>query len=174
MIHLPNEVWLLIASYLEPQDIWVSLRNINRQLKECAEQHFEHDHLQEAVLNLPIALPTYDIRNPIRGKAVFHPTLITPSAVRVGYSDRVPYSLLKTEPEYYHGRFIHRWTGMRDADNGHLGERTRWEMNLGGRTARVCLKQAVVDDDEDSVWGCARVSFEWRSTISMFYGSHVG
>ncbi|KAK3072530.1 hypothetical protein LTR53_006666 [Teratosphaeriaceae sp. CCFEE 6253] len=37
MLYLPSEVWLQVFSYCSLQDIWVTLRRLNRQLAACAE-----------------------------------------------------------------------------------------------------------------------------------------
>ena len=169
MAHLPCEIWLLIASHCDPKDLWLSMRKVSQQLKECAEQHFEREILPQAVLSLPIAIPTYDMRHPIRGRAVFLPSM-KPSASEEGAnSGRVFYSLVKTEPDFYESRFLSRWASMKSANAGHLNPGTSWQIDLCGRTGRVGLKQGFVDDDEESVWDGTRVSFAWRPTMTLFF-----
>lgn len=166
--HLPNEIWLQIASYCEPRDIWLSLRPINHQLQDCAEQHFQDHWLPHITLALPIALPTYDIRNPIRGRALFHPVTNLN-----GEKDehRVVYLLHRTEPEHYHSHFLGRWKGMCDSNTTWLNEKMKWEMRVGELCGAVKLKRPAID--QRVLGGEAvdyeRFSFEWRASVTSFF-----
>ena len=179
MPHLPNEIWLLIASYSEPQDLWLSLRQVNRQLHLCTEQHFKNEILPHSTLSLPIILPTYDIRSPIRGKGVFHPLPAGdlssmqssgPLLWQTQNPDRVIYCLGETEPDYYRSHFLTRWESMRKKGKGSLDEGLRWEMSICGRSNRVCLKYPFALTD-----GCkedeGRLSLEWMATMTRFFRS---
>ncbi len=166
--YLPNEVWFLIAEYCEPKDIWLSLRQVSPQLQQCADQYFERTYLPDMTITLPIALPTYDIRNPIRGKALFKPNPV--KGQDQAASDRVVFSLANTDPAHYHSHFVGRWKAMCDRNaGGWLKESTKWEMHLCGRHGFTRLKNAQgitasqVSDDH------AQLSFDWKASITSFY-----
>ena len=169
MLYLPNEIWLLIASYCEPKDVWLSLRPVSRQIQICSEQHFKQAVLPFAILSLPITLPTYDIRNPIRGKAVFHPLAsksCPPSGS--GRSDRIVYRLAETEPTYYRSHFFARWDTLQKNHHGSLDERLRWELRLAGSSSGVRLREPLAVTQDYEVGGL-QVSFEWKSTMTTFF-----
>lgn len=169
MPHLPNEIWLLIASYCEPKDLWLSLRPVNRQLQICAEQHIKQAVLSLAVLSLPITLPTYDIRNPIRGKAVFHPLISkTPPPVESDSSDRIVYRLFETEPSYYRSHFFARWGTLQRGHSGTLDERLRWELSIGGLSVSVRLREPLAVTQDYEVGGL-QVAFLWKPTTTCFF-----
>ena len=170
MVHLPNEIWLLIASYCDVSDLWLSVRQSNRQLQRCAEQYFGDDVLPLATLSLPIVLPTYDIRNPIRGKAVFHPLNITSTQHSGEVSCIVAFGLTETDPDYYRSHFKTRWSGMQDSTSHQLDERLRWELNILGRGTLLSLKRLKAIRQ-----GCGesepKLEFEWMPTMTRFFRS---
>ena len=152
--------------YCDPRDLWVSLRPVNRQLQECAEQHFEKNILALVELNLPIAIPSYDMRNRIWGKAVFHPDTEESSDKKI--AGRVTYSLTSTEPEHYHSHFLGRWKGMWDSGrNGNSHEGMTWELKLVDRIDGARLRKALLHWDRDRE--LAQVSFQWKATMTRFF-----
>ena len=165
MPHLPNEIWLQIASCCDHPDLWLSFRLVNRQLQTCAESHFKHEVLPLATLSLPVVLPTYDIRSPILGKAVFRPLMTNETQ----NPDLIVFVLDRTVPDYYRSHFLSRWASMRDAESGSLAKpRVKWHLDVCGGSAGVCLKgpMATTPDCEDDE---ARVEFEWKATLTRFY-----
>jgi hypothetical protein len=169
MPHLPNEIWLLIASYCEPQDLWLTLRPVNNQLQQCTEQYFRRDVLPHATLVLPVVIPTYDARMPIRGKVIFNPISPDSHAASEGDLERVTYNMEDTEPAYYLPRFLLRWATMHDRECGELDERIRrWELELGGQCHSVSLHGSTAVKQ-----GCVgrevRVSFDWRYLMTSFF-----
>lgn len=169
MPHLPNEIWLLIAEYCEPRDLWLSLRPVSRQLQQCTEQHFERNILPNTVLNLPVVIPTYDVRIPIRGKVVFTPVSDDSSSDRKDNSNHKVYSMVETDPDYYRPHFLTRWVTMQDRETGRLDDRrVRWELELYGQRRGVSLHECTAVKqgcEKDEV----RVSFEWTYTLTSFF-----
>lgn len=166
MAHLPDEIWLLIASYCDPQDAWLSLRRVNHQTQECCEHYFEDNVLPLAILVLPVTLPSYDMRNPVQGKVTFQPLEKGDVVVMTRATDRMRFRLTGTAPDYYHSHFLSRWASMRGANRGLLSKRMPWQLDLCGRTANAHLKNPFIDE---YVGQEARLSFEWRATITSFY-----
>lgn len=162
MPYLPNEIWLLMFPYCNDRDMWLSLRTVSRQLKDCVEQYLEHEVLPHMVVSLPIALPTYDIRNPLRGRAVLHLCSSREGNKRNANVDRVSYQLVETEPAHCWTHFRDRWVAMKDANGGCLDDSLRWAMHLHGRTARMRLKGARIDGGYGTEAEKARMSFEWK------------
>lgn len=162
---LPNELWLHILSYCSPSNQWLGLRLTARQLKGCVEQHFEREVLPSVEIHMPVALPTYDMRNPLRGREIFQP--VSPRAGRD--PDRMHLVLSATDPDYYHEHFLGRWSGMRDTGNGMLSDSIRWDVQLGTLSNRMRLRDAraevIAKADE------ARVSFEWMGTMTGLFTS---
>ena len=169
MPHLPNEIWLLIASYCEPQDLWLALRPVNNQLQQCTEQYFKRDVLLRTTLNLPVIIPTYDVRIPIRGRVVFKPGSQDGHIVTGDDFERVTYCMEDTEPDYYRPHFLTRWSTMQNRENGQLdGRRVRWEVELGGQCHSVCLYGSTAVKQGCAV-GEVRVSFDWRYMMTSFF-----
>ncbi|KAK6391672.1 hypothetical protein LTR65_004166 [Meristemomyces frigidus] len=167
MPYLPNEIWLDIVAYCDPRDLWLSLRPSNRQLSDCVEQYFRDELLPQTVISLPIALPTYDIRQPMRGKAVFQ---YTECARGEGQSkDRVSYCFSKTEPWHYQAQFLDRWQGMREKADGRLVDKLRWDIQLIDKTVTVGLKEARIDAAQAVEAEAAPLSFEWKSNMTRFF-----
>ena len=167
MPHLPTEIWLLIAAHCDPRDLWLSLRQVNRQLRECAEQHFERELLPHVGLSLPVAIPTYDMRSQNQGKAVFH---IDQASGSCGDPERVSYFLYETEPEQYSNHFLARWKGMCDSNpGGWMNERVSWDMSLETRIDRARLRKPYADATRHNTSGYASVSFEWKPAMTSFF-----
>ncbi|KAK5121608.1 hypothetical protein LTR85_004780 [Meristemomyces frigidus] len=169
MPYLPNEIWLDIIAYCDPRDLWLSLRTTNRQLSECVEQYFGDDVLPKTVTSLPIALPTYDIRQPMRGKAIFHHTRSNQSNEQASNRDRASYSLSKTDPEHYRAQFLDRWEGMREKAGGKLGDHLRWDMQLNDKVVTMGLKEARIEPHQTVGAEAAQLSFDWKPTMSRFF-----
>ncbi|KAK4496371.1 hypothetical protein PRZ48_012351 [Zasmidium cellare] len=118
--HLPNEIWLAIIAYCESdKDLWLSLRPTNRQLRACVEQHFAENILPKVEASLPMIMPSYDARNPIRGLATFKYHSAT--------DEFAVFELADTGPQFYRENFLGRWRGMQDVDGGRLRESVVWE-----------------------------------------------
>lgn len=165
MPHLPNEIWLLVASYCDPKDLWLSIRPINRQLQQCADQYVKEEVLPRTILILPVVIPTYDVRVPIRGKVLFNP--ISPTQ-GLDFNASV-YCLDDTEPGYYRPHFLSRWATMQDRETGQLDDRRiKWELEFQGQCRPVSLHRSMAvksgcRDDE------ARVSFDWRYMLTTYF-----
>lgn len=108
MPHLPDELWLLIASFSEPTDLWLTLRPLNRQLRDCTDQHFAENVLPRLLLHSPITFPTYDIRSPIHGRASFTYKSGVDEAHQQPNRERVTFALVDTEPSYHRSHFVDR------------------------------------------------------------------
>ena len=168
MRHLPNEIWLLIASYCELQDLWLSLRPVNNQLQQCTEQYFKHDVLPRTTLILPVVIPTY-IQVPMRGKVVFNYIPQCLHAATGHSSERVIYRMEDTEPDFYRPHFLTQWVTMQDQESGRLDDRKlRWELELGGQCQSVNLYGSTAVKQGCAV-GEARVSFGWRYLMTSFF-----
>jgi len=170
MPYLPNEIWLGIIEYCDPRELWLSLRLTDRQLHECAERYFAHDILPQISISLPITLPTYDIRNPMHGKAILrHCAKLESIAQDDLQSRRAWCSLLETVPGHYYEHFLVRWRAMREREGGLLSEKVRWDVQVGNATLRMRLKDARVDASPGVEAEDAQLSFEWRPTVSRFF-----
>ena len=168
MPHLPNEIWLLIATYCRPQDLWFSIRPVNNQLQQCAEQYFKQEILHHTTLILPVVIPTYDVRTPIRGKVVFTPMLQDCHAGAVDNFGGATYCMTDTKSDYYRPHFLSRWATMQNRETGQLDERRmRWELELEGQRHPIALHRPVAlkQGCKDEVW----VSFDWRCMVTTFF-----
>ncbi|SMR61073.1 unnamed protein product [Zymoseptoria tritici ST99CH_1A5] len=189
--HLPNEIWLHILShipqsYTSSRDLWISLRLVSSQLHACVDQHFATRLLPLFVLELEVTIPSYDQRNPLRGRAVFHFLHLESKTTSDGGgeggggggNDRAVFELLRTKPDFYRTQFLSRWQGLRKR-GGQLGELkdvVRWEIEFGEhRTGRVKLWEGRVDsvvqgkegDGEERVG--LRVGCGWREIVGSFF-----
>ena len=165
MPHLPNEIWLQIASHCDAKDLWLSLRPVDRQLQQCAEQQFEEAFLQTIVLCLPVAIPTYDMRSQTKGKAIFQ---VESEPSEKNEASRISYSLSRTEPAHYRPHFESRWRSMCPS-GGSLSDRVAWEMSIDERTDSVRLRQPIVYRDKPVATDEVQVSFEWKPTMTSFF-----
>lgn len=165
--HLPNEIWLHIIAHCEDnRDTWLSLRHINRQIQACVEQHFAENVLPDLKASLPMTMPSYDARNPIRGEAVFQ--YYQDQDRLDGTSHTVVFELGETGPQFYLAHFLGRWAGMKDVDGGRLRESVKWSLKLDEKVVTtsvkdVCALSEGVRDDE------ARIRLEWKPTLTAFY-----
>lgn len=163
--HLPNEIWLQILSHTSEEeaptakDLWRSLRPASSQLKVCVEQHFHDAILQHFRLLLPITLPSYDQRNPLRGHAIFFPK-DNPSE-----NDIVMFKLERTEPEHFLTQFMTRWESMKDSASGLVRDNVWWEVELGRRRQRLKLRDVRVSGTSEVV----RVGTEWKEMMTVFF-----
>lgn len=167
MAHLPNELWLNIISDCDcDKDLWLNLRVVNHQIQSCVEQYFAEKILPQLTVSLPLALPTYDARNPIRGEATFtYCTQQSRPDREYGDDGRVYYDLGPTIPAFYG-----RWSGMRDVHGGWMRPSVEWILRVKGEegTCRVKDARAVsegVGKDENGI------EFEWKATLRAFYKS---
>lgn len=182
MVHLPNEIWLQIASYCEARDLWLALRPVSRQLLRCSEQQFKEEFLTKAVLHLRIRIPTYDMRNPLQSRITFRPLGVQGdyhhNALPGRYVSRLTFILVETDPAYYQSHFLSRWKGMQDSQGGRLSDKMTWELDLCGehetsalcaRTVPVHLQNPVAESHENDCEDQARLSFEWMATVTSFF-----
>lgn len=163
MPHLPTELWLLIASYCDPKDLWLNLRQVNRQLSECAEQHFQRELLSQVTLSLAVAIPTYDMRSQTRGKAVF----VQDELDVLHKIQHISYSLSETVPEHYFNHFLARWKGMCESKG--LSDRIEWQMGLGWRNDTVRLRNPSANATRHDTSDYANVSFDWKPSMTSFF-----
>ncbi|RMY91027.1 hypothetical protein D0861_03329 [Hortaea werneckii] len=166
--YLPNEIWLQIANYCDPRDLWLSLRMVNHQLSSCVDQHFLDQVLPGTTIALPITLPTYDIRNPLHGRAILHCWARQGGGGGGGTKegkDRLLYNLVKLEPAHARVQLLDRWTRMRDDAGGRLDGKVRWDLELGHARIRMPLRQARLErvQDEEGEETYAKASAETGS-----------
>ncbi|KAI7487193.1 hypothetical protein D0860_04501 [Hortaea werneckii] len=177
--YLPNEIWLQIATYCDPRDLWLSLRLANHQLSSCVDQHFLDHVLPTTTIALPITLPTYDIRNPLHGRAILQCWARqqgdggTEGGGGGGKKDRLLYNLVKVEPAHARVQLLDRWTRMRDdAAGGRLdGKKVRWDVELGHARVRMPVRQARLEQVQDQEAEGPFLSFDWRPTFTRFFES---
>lgn len=169
-VHLPNELWLHIISHCDGHNsLWLSLRRTNQQLKACVEHFFAAEILPQLVIALPMTLPTYDARNPMREEAVFQYYSGQAESGRIeGTQDRVVFELNDEKPEFYVAHFFGRWAGMKDVDGGWLRPSMQWKLRLEGKEVEARLKDGKairegVGEEE------ARMEFVWKSTLTGLY-----
>lgn len=166
MPYLPNELWLLILPHLPHHDLWLSLRTADQQLRDCVEQYFETNVLPTMTVNLPIALPTYDIRQRLQGRAIF--VFVNVSKERGG-GDRASYSLRETDPCQYQPHFQSRWESMKEAEAGRLPGGVRWEVRLGEKTMLGARLKDAIAVTRGSAEDDAQLSFEWKAMLTTFF-----
>lgn len=165
MPHLPNEIWLQILSHTHEEDqstaktLWLSLRPASSQLKACVEQYFYTTTLQHFRLFLPITLPTYDQRNPLKGHASFFPEA-TPTENEILW-----FKLEKTEPEHFLTQFLTRWEGMKDPNTGLVKGAVWWEVEIGGRRERMRFRDARVGGSGEGM----RIALLWKGMMTAFF-----
>lgn len=166
--HLPNEIWLAIITHCtNNQETWLSLRRVNHQIRLCVEQHFAENILPNLKASLPMIMPSYDARNPIKGQATFRYYTDVQDRPR-GTDDHVVFELGETGPQFYLAHFLGRWAGMKDVDGGMVRESVLWELRLDDKVVNtrmkgVCALGEGVGDEE------ARISFEWKPTLTAFF-----
>jgi hypothetical protein len=170
MGYLPDEIWLHIASYCEVTDLWLSFRNVNQQLHRCAEHYFEDRYIPEIELHLLVSIPSYDMRNPQRGRAIFRPEMRSTSTAANESIGRVTLRLLETAPDHYHSHFMARWRGMQRSNTGGLNDRMHWRISINDTSSDVRLKDAVFEQTKDDE--AARLSFDWRFPVTALFQHH--
>ncbi|RMY99317.1 hypothetical protein D0862_07174 [Hortaea werneckii] len=167
---LPNEIWLQIATYCDPRDLWLSLRSVSHQLADCVDQHFLDHVLPGTAIALPITLPTYDIRNPLHGRAILH-CWARQGGRKTEGKDRLLYNLVHVEPAHARVQLLDRWTRMRDDAGGRLDGKVRWDLELGHARVRMPLRQARLERVQGEEAEGAFLSFDWRPTFTRFFES---
>ncbi|KAK5135651.1 hypothetical protein LTR08_004952 [Meristemomyces frigidus] len=155
MPYLPNELWLAILPYCQTEDSWRSLRPVNQQLRACVEQYFLEEILPETVISLPITLPTYDIRQAMRG----HARLRCLEGALVG--GRAIYALAEAVPAHYDVHFRARWKRVHAA-GGRIPDKQRWEVQLCDIEKSARVKDARVEGDPED----CQLSFDWKPTLT--------
>ncbi|KAF2166927.1 hypothetical protein M409DRAFT_22979 [Zasmidium cellare ATCC 36951] len=164
--HLPNEIWLTIITHItNPRNTWLSLRPVNRQTQACVEKYFAETLLPQLKASLPMIMPSYDARNPIRGSATFR---YCKAQTQVkGMNEDVVFELDDAGPQFYRENFLGRWKGLRDVDRGWLRESVVWEVGLGERVVSMRMKgvRALREGVEEEE---ARMRFEWKGTLTAF------
>ena len=155
MPYLPNELWLEILPYCQKEDSWNSLRSVNQQLRDCVEQYFIVEILPQIIISLPIILPTYDIRQPMRGHAQLH--YYEGNSV----DGRAIYAFAEAVPAYYDVHFLARWKRAHSA-GGCLPESQRWEVQLDSLETSARLRDARVEGEP----AACQLSFDWKSTMT--------
>lgn len=173
MPYLPNEIWLSVISRCSDENAWLSCRLVNRQLRDCVEQHFIDDVLTRLEVKLPMAMPTYDIRNPVRGEAILRHCKARKAASQAGDLERACFTVSDTEPAHCEIQFLSRWERMREASGGNLSDSLRWNLQLkrvsGWRVAdAVRLKEARIDKGCGHHTGGIQLSFEWKPAMTVF------
>ena len=162
MPHVPDEIWLYLATFCVPRDLWRSLRPVNRQLRDCVDDHFETHLLPDMKLTLPFSMPSYDVREQRRGRASF--TFVTCERATA----RAIFRLHSCD---YEDHFMHRWASMRSSRHGHLSEALVWEVDLSlTAMGSVNLRNPEVDDrGSDIARGVATFSFEWKPAMCSLF-----
>ncbi|KAK3108021.1 hypothetical protein LTR53_017830 [Teratosphaeriaceae sp. CCFEE 6253] len=189
MPYLPNEVWLLVLPYCNRRDAWLGLRPLSRQLQACVELYFAEFVLPTVKLHLELAVPSYDVRQRLQGRAVFAyrpskkvdaegESSATSEAPIVANDERAHWRLIRTEPdEQYRAHILARWESMAHASAhsllpGSLDERLTWKAPLSGnRSVEVRLPRGQIE--WDSYGGnseqAAQLSCEWRPLMTGLF-----
>lgn len=163
-IHLPDELWLHIVSYLEPKDIWSSARPINQQLTRiCSNLLLTDEQMRKFTIGISFSLGAgahhrwYDIR----GTLTFSYHSFSKSNPQFAL-----FSACLAHPSACYDRAIQKWKGM---SSGSLGEKEMWRLQHGyeGQVKVVRLPKLVVASEEDGggVW-C-----DWRELFDACFGA---
>jgi hypothetical protein len=120
-------------------------------------------------LSLPIRLPTYDMRNPIKGHADFSPAIKGSCPSTLSDEGKLWFVLSKTEPEYYLDHFLSLWKGMRASKGGQLDDQKLWQLEVQKHTVTVRLKDPCIEFTElegvETAWLCCG----WRHLAAGFF-----
>lgn len=170
MKNLPNELWILIISQCNRRDAWLGLRQCSRQLRDCVEQYFEQQILPEIIISLPMAMPIYDIRQRIGGRAIFRCLPMPPaqSKPQDRNQKKACYLLAETQPARRHSHFLTRWGEMRDHTSGFLDKKLLWKVELDGKVAGMWLKNVRIMANQSTEAGGSLLSFDWHTMMTVF------
>ncbi|EMC94493.1 hypothetical protein BAUCODRAFT_549876 [Baudoinia panamericana UAMH 10762] len=176
---LPDELWLAIVSQCEPRDAWLGLRPLNRQLRSCVEGFVVSEMIPLIKIQLPIALPSYDVRQRVQGRAIFVPNMNRRRDESVDHcstaNGRLLLRLKKLEPEHYRSQLKVRWESMQEASAhsllpGSLDGRLRWRVQLHARTVEMRLPWARIDWASDLMEAeKPGISTEWMPMFTAYW-----
>ncbi len=190
MTYLPDELWLLVLPYCRRGDAWLGLRPLNSQLRDCVEQYFADNVLPSVRLQLDVALPTYDVRLRLQGRAIFahvpskRPSKEVANRSHASVQDdegRATWRLESTEQdEQYHTQVRARWDSLANASAhsllpGSLDRRLVWKVPLRrGMSQTVLLPQGRIEwasglDGRSDGTQTAQLSCEWRPMLTRLY-----
>lgn len=173
MPYLPNEIWLAILPHCEFIDLWLSLRTVDQQLRDCVEQYIVQEVLPQTVISLPIALPTYDIREAARGSAILGYCAPDHEVENANDSGRASYRLVATEPQHYYPQFLDRWEAMQGVTSRRLSD-LKWALKLGSMSIGMRLNDVRVDAAPDGKPEHALLSIAWKPSLTEFGKSLTG
>jgi hypothetical protein len=164
---LPNELWLHILTFCDCEEVWMLVRPVHQQLKECVEQHVYSTILPQMEVTLPVALPAYEIRQRVEGKCIFthHAGPNTIPAAIQSMPDVVAFQQSQ-EPYALPSDFLSRWKSMQQSGRLHG---LNWDVTLGDKSHRMPLRQPSVTMQRPSEDSQVVLMFEWTSTMTAYY-----
>ncbi|KAK3075706.1 hypothetical protein LTR53_000748 [Teratosphaeriaceae sp. CCFEE 6253] len=164
MIHLPEEIWLQIFTYVLPSDVWSSVRLVSKQFTLYAEDTMTRPQV--------IGRFTTAFRFTLGGGSHHRWYDVRPSmtfSFKEFNKHNPRYALFadcRIHPPGTYVKVMEHWKRL-TANNG-LGRRQEWRVQHGdeGEVRTVVLARLVVADGE-GLW-C-----DWRELFDAYYGLAV-
>lgn len=171
MPHLPNEIWLRILDLViedsHPCELW-EWRTCNRQLRDLIEDTFYTTCVQKLKLVLPVGLPTYDVRNPLRGNLTF--AHVKGDSHRAQECRRTIFCLESVSPEIYDQQLRRRWEAMCSKYSSQTPDAgIVWLLHYQEHDpVKVRLPSLRLEGRDSSRLDQDSLSFEWRPMAGVY------
>ncbi|GIZ49602.1 hypothetical protein CKM354_001263200 [Cercospora kikuchii] len=134
---LPEELHLHIFTFVELQDLWLSIRLVSRSFNRMIESHIKTDTLPKFVIGINYTLGSgtthhwYDVRTSV---------YLSFNAIDKHNPQYALFNNMTVQPEPFHDRAMEKWN--RIANTG-LGAATQWRVQLRSGNPRTCEMQFV-------------------------------
>jgi len=160
MPYLPDELWLRILHHVPPQDIWLGVRPINKQLAACAEDAVTGEPISKFTVGITLSLAAgqhhrwYDVRASIT---------FTFKEFNERNAQYALFGNCLVHPQNCHDRTMEKWNQITAKG---LGDRQEWKVQHGyeGDMRTVRLPRLVVADGE-GVW-C-----DWKELFDAYFST---
>lgn len=156
MDKLPEELRLLIISFISPADLWLSVRHINNQYKRYAEEVVTKEHVPAFTVGLSFSLTSgshhrwFDVRGTLHSGYKYMNKLNPQYAL---------FETLQVHPPNYENRIMEKWKQM--CASG-VGTEQEWRVTFGG-TGLLMKMPNLVMSASDGIW-C-----DWREMLDGYF-----
>ena len=160
MEKLPDELTLLILSFLSPVDLWRSVRNINGKYLKFAEEVAQREHIPKFRIGLNFTLSSgthhrwYDVRGTVQTGFVHINRFNTQYAL---------FEVIEVLPKSCPGRVQEKWKQICASGFGTAQE---WRVTFRGDGILMKLPNLVLSNG-DGVW-C-----DWREMLDGYLDRSV-
>lgn len=154
---LPTEIWLLVFHYVDPADIWMSLRHVSKEFNACARDTMQTEVVPNFLISLTFTLDTgtrarwYDIRG----------------SITLGFSSmskhNPQYALfdkMHLMPESCHQRAWEKWNQICSAG---VGQSLDWKVAMLDGPVRTVKMSRLIISHKHGAW-C-----DWREMLDAYF-----